>query len=48
MFVIVGARIVDLSGIAVVDQALAIAKGEFEGLASDAAVAVISAPGGHR
>jgi N-methylhydantoinase A len=48
MFVIVGARIVDLSGISVVEQALAIAKTEFEGLAPDAAVAVICAPGARR
>ena len=45
MFVIVGARVVDLSGIVAVDQALAVAQGELEGVAADAAVAMIGIPG---
>jgi N-methylhydantoinase A/oxoprolinase/acetone carboxylase beta subunit len=48
MFVIVGARVVDLSGVVALDQALAVAEGEFDGLAPDAAVAMISIPGGQR
>ncbi len=48
MFVIVGARVVDLTGIASLDQALAIAHGEFEGLAATAPVAMIATSGSRR
>jgi len=45
MFVIVGARVIDLSGIVAVDQALAVAQDELEGVAADAAVAMIGVSG---
>jgi len=48
MFVIVGGRVVDLSGIVAVDQAIAVAQSELEGLAADAAVAMIGVPGARR
>src|SRR5919202_1002910 len=48
MFVIVGARVVDLSGIVSLDQALAVAQGEFDGLAPTAPVALIGVAGARR
>src|SRR5919206_855046 len=48
MFVIVGARVVDLSGIVSLDQALAVAQGEFDGLAPTAPVALIGVAGMRR
>lgn len=45
MFVIVGAHIVDLTGVASLDQALAVAQSEFEGLPNDAPIALISVHG---
>jgi N-methylhydantoinase A len=48
VFLIVGARVVDLSGIISVDQAIAVAESEFEGLAPEVAVAMISVQGGYR
>jgi len=45
MFVIVGAHVVDLSGVNSADQALAVARSEFDGLPADAPVALISVPG---
>jgi N-methylhydantoinase A/oxoprolinase/acetone carboxylase beta subunit len=45
MFVIVGAHVVDLTGTATLDQALAVAQSEFEGLPNDAPIALISVPG---
>jgi N-methylhydantoinase A len=45
---IVGARVVDLSGVISVDQAIAVAESEFEGLAPEVAVAMISVQGGYR
>ena len=45
LFVVVGGRVVDLSGITVLEQALAVAGTEVEGLAPDTAVALICAPG---
>ena len=45
MFVIVGSHVVDLTGTASLEQALAVAQSEFEGLASDAPIALISIRG---
>jgi N-methylhydantoinase A len=45
MFVIVGAHVVDLTGTATLDQALAVAQSEFEGLPPGAPIALISVPG---
>ena len=45
VFVIAGRRVVDLSGISALDQALAIGRSELEGLAPDAPVALISVQG---
>jgi N-methylhydantoinase A/oxoprolinase/acetone carboxylase beta subunit len=45
MFVVAGRRIVDLSGITAVDQAIAISRGELEGLAPEAPVVLISMQG---
>jgi N-methylhydantoinase A len=48
IFVVVGGRVVDLSGVIAVDQAVAVAQSEFEGLAPNAVIAMISTPGGQR
>jgi N-methylhydantoinase A/oxoprolinase/acetone carboxylase beta subunit len=45
MFVVAGRRIVDLSGVTALDQAIAISRGELEGLAPDAPVVLISMQG---
>jgi N-methylhydantoinase A/oxoprolinase/acetone carboxylase beta subunit len=45
MFVIVGAHVVDLTGTVSLDQALAVASSEFEGLPEDAPIAFISVRG---
>ena len=45
MFIIVGRRVVDLSGVAALDQALAIGRSELEGLAPGVAVALVSIQG---
>jgi N-methylhydantoinase A len=45
VFVIAGRRVVDLSGLAALDQALAIGRSELEGLAPDTPVALISVQG---
>jgi N-methylhydantoinase A len=45
MFMVAGRRIVDLSGITAVDQAIAISRGELEGLAPDAPVVLVSMQG---
>jgi N-methylhydantoinase A len=45
MFLIAGAHVVDLSGVSALDQALAIARSELDGLASEAPVALISMRG---
>ncbi|HWA13641.1 MAG TPA: hypothetical protein VHA15_11150, partial [Burkholderiales bacterium] len=45
MFVVAGRRIVDLSGITAVDQAIAISRGELEGLAPGAPVVLVSMQG---
>lgn len=46
VFVIVGARVVDLSGVFTIDQAIAVVECEFDGLAPETAVAMISVQGG--
>jgi N-methylhydantoinase A len=48
VFLIVGARVVDLSGVISVDQAIAVAESEFEGLAPEVTVAMIGVQGGYR
>ena len=48
MFMVVGGHIVDLSGIVSVEQALAIARTEFEGLAPDVTVVFIAVAGARR
>jgi len=48
VFLIVGARVVDLSGVVSVEQAIAVAESEFEGLAPEAAIAMIGMQGGYR
>ena len=45
MFVVAGRRIVDLSGITALDQAIAISRGELEGLPPEAPVVLISVQG---
>ena len=45
VFVIAGRRVVDLSGISALDQALAIGRSELEGLAPETPVALISVQG---
>jgi N-methylhydantoinase A/oxoprolinase/acetone carboxylase beta subunit len=44
MFVIVGSQIIDLSGVNSIDQALAVVRGEFDGLAESDAIGLISIP----
>jgi hypothetical protein len=44
VFVIVGSQIIDLSGVNSIDQALAVVRGEFDGLAESDAVGLISIP----
>jgi len=45
MFVISGRRVVDLSGVTAIDQALAIGRSELEGVPGDTPVAIISVQG---
>ncbi len=45
MFVIAGRRVVDLSGVSALEQALAIGRSELEGLAPEASVALITVQG---
>jgi len=45
MFIVAGRRIVDLCGITAVDQAIAISRGELEGLPPDTPVVLISMQG---
>jgi hypothetical protein len=45
MFVIAGRRVVDLSGVSALEQALAIGRSELEGLAPEAPVALITVQG---
>jgi len=45
LFVISGRRVVDLSGVTALDQALAIGRSELEGVAGETPVAIISVPG---
>ena len=45
MFVIAGRRVVDLSGVTALDQAIAIGRSELEGLPPEAPVALISVQG---
>lgn len=45
LFMIVGRRVVDLSGVTALDQAVAIGRSELEGLAPDTPVALISVQG---
>jgi N-methylhydantoinase A/oxoprolinase/acetone carboxylase beta subunit len=45
MFAVMGAHIVDLSGIVSLDQALAVTRAEFEGLAADVSVILVSSAG---
>ena len=45
LFVLVGAHVIDLSGIVAVEQALAIAKTEFAGLPPDTTIALIAVEG---
>ncbi|HEV3501700.1 MAG TPA: hydantoinase/oxoprolinase family protein [Bradyrhizobium sp.] len=44
VFVIVGGQIIDLSGVNSIDQALAVVRGEFDGLAESDAIGLISIP----
>jgi N-methylhydantoinase A len=44
IFVIVGGQIIDLSGVNSIDQALAVVRGEFDGLAESDAIGLISIP----
>jgi N-methylhydantoinase A len=44
MFVIVGSQIIDLSGVNSIDQAVAVVRGEFDGLAESDAIGLISIP----
>ena len=48
MFLIVGGHVVDLSGMVALDQALAVARSEFEGLAPDVALVFIAVVGARR
>ena len=45
MFVIAGRRVVDLSGVSALDQALAVGRSELEGLPADAPIALIAVQG---
>ena len=45
MFVVCGRRIVDLCGVTALDQAIAISRGELEGLPPEAPVVLISMQG---
>jgi hypothetical protein len=45
MFVIAGRRVVDLSGVSALEQALAIGSSELEGLAPEAPIALITVQG---
>jgi len=45
LFVIAGAHVIDLCGIIAVEQAIAVAKGEFAGLPPDAPIALIAVQG---
>jgi len=48
MFLVVGGHIVDLSGMVALDQAVAVARSEFEGLAPDVTVGFIAVAGARR
>jgi N-methylhydantoinase A len=48
MFIVVGAHVVDLTGIVSLDQAMAVARTEFEGLGPDVTVVFIAVPGARR
>jgi len=48
MFLVIGGQVVDLTGMVALDQALAVAKSEFEGLAPDVNVAFIAVAGARR
>ncbi|HEX2891035.1 hydantoinase/oxoprolinase family protein [Vineibacter terrae] len=48
MFIIVGAQVVDLTGVVALDQALAVARAELEGLPPDAGVVFIAVAGARR
>ena len=48
MFLVIGGQIVDLTGMVALDQALAVARSEFEGLAPDVNVAFIAVAGARR
>jgi N-methylhydantoinase A len=48
MFIIIGAHIVDLTGIVSLDQALAIVRTEFEGLVPDTTIVLVAATGARR
>jgi hypothetical protein len=45
VFLIAGRRVLDLSGVNTLDQAVAISRGELEGMPAEAPVALISVPG---
>ncbi len=44
MFVIVGGQLIDLSGVNSIDQAVAVTRGELDGLTADASIALIGIP----
>jgi N-methylhydantoinase A len=44
IFVIVGGQLIDLSGVNSIDQALAVTRGELDGLTADASIALIGIP----
>jgi hypothetical protein len=48
MFLVIGGQVVDLTGMVALDQALAVARSEFEGLAPDVNVAFIAVAGARR
>ena len=44
MFMIAGRRVVDLSGVNSIDQAMAVTRSELDGLTADASIALIGIP----
>ena len=44
VFVIVGGQLIDLSGVNSIDQAMAVTRGELDGLTADASIALIGIP----
>ncbi|MDI4231890.1 hydantoinase/oxoprolinase family protein [Bradyrhizobium sp. Arg237L] len=44
IFVIVGGQLIDLSGVNSIDQAMAVTRGELDGLTADASIALIGVP----